>query len=111
MHREFRPSWAAWFWPIVLTVGLAAPWAWWRRRGVRYEITDDRIIKHTGRVSSATEEIRLADVSRLRTEQSLGERLFGKGTIVLDTGIDDLQLRAVPNHATVADEIRQKTAA
>lgn len=107
-RHEFRPSWAAWFWSLVLSMGLLAPWAWWRRRGVRYEILDDRVVRHTGRLSSATEEIQLADVSRIETRQSIGDRLFGTGSIVVDTGVDRLVLSSIPNHDRVAETIRSR---
>lgn len=81
---EFRPSWAAWFWLLVITLGFAFPYVWWRRRGTRYEITDSRIIHHTGRLSSSTNEFKLDRVTQVKTHQSLTERLFGVGTITLD---------------------------
>ena len=105
--QEFRPSWAAWFWLIVLTFGLALPYVWWRRRGVRYEITNSRVIRHTGRVSSSTDEFQLDRVTRVQTHQSLTERIFGVGAITLDAGVDEMTLTAVPNYEQVAESIRQ----
>jgi len=93
---------------LTLSFGMLAPWVWYRRRGIRYEITEERIIKHTGRLGSATEEISFEDISRVRTSQSLGERLFGVGTIVVDTGVDHLELAAVPNHDRVVETIRNQ---
>jgi len=105
--QEFRPSWAAWFWLIFFTLGFALPYVWWRRRGIRYEITESRVIRHTGRVSSSTDEFQLARVTRVRTHQTLTQRLFGVGTIILDAGVDEMTLKAVPNHEQVAKAIRQ----
>ena len=105
--HEFRQSWAAWFWLILLTFGLALPYVWWRRRGMRYEVTDSRIIRHTGRVSSSTNEFQLDRVTRVKTHQSLTERLFGVGTITLDAGVDEMTLKAVPKHKKVAKSIRR----
>lgn len=105
--QEFRPSWAAWFWLIVLTIGFALPYVWWRRRGIRYEITDSRMIRHTGRVSSSTDEFQLDRVTRVQTHQSFTERFFGVGTITLDAGVDEMTLKAVPNYEQVAELIRQ----
>jgi len=108
--HEFRPTWAAWFWHMVLTFGMFAPIAWWLRRGVRYEVLDDRVVKHSGRLSSNTDEFALSRVSRIRTSQSLGEKLLGGGTIVLDTGVDEMRIAATPNHDAVAESIRERVA-
>jgi len=105
--HEFRPTWAAWFWHMVLTAGMFAPIAWWLRRGVRYEVFDDRFVKHSGRLSSHTDEFSLAQVSRIRTSQSLGEKVLGGGTIVLDRGGDEMEIAATPNHDAVAELTRE----
>ena len=105
--QEFRPSWAAWFWLIFFTFGFALPYVWWRRRGIRYEVTTSRVIRHTGRVTSSTDEFQLNRVLRIKTHQSLSERFFGVGTITLDTGVDEMTLKAVPNHEQVAESMRR----
>jgi uncharacterized membrane protein YdbT with pleckstrin-like domain len=107
--HEFRPTWAAWFWSLVLTMGIALPWVWWRRRGVRYEVTDERVIRHTGRLSTATDEFALEDVSRIRTCRSVGEKLLGGGTVVIDTGIDEMVISAVPEYEAVVSTLRKRT--
>jgi len=86
---------------------MAAPYVWWKRRGLRYTITENRVIKHTGRMSDATDEFRLADIKRVRTKQSLGEKVLGGGTIVIDTGVDELTIKAVPNYNVVVETIRE----
>lgn len=105
--EEFRPSWVAWFWLILVTFGLAVPYVWWKRRGIRYEVTSSRVIRHTGRISSSTDEFQLARVTRVRTHQSLIERLFGVGTITLDAGVDEMTLKSVPNYQQVGESIRR----
>jgi uncharacterized membrane protein YdbT with pleckstrin-like domain len=85
---------------------MAAPYVWWHRRGVRYEVTPDRVMKHTGRLSSKTDEFQLENVKRVRTKQSVGEKLFGAGSIVIDSGVDEMKLSAVPNHDQVVQSIR-----
>lgn len=104
--HEFRPTYAAWFWVIVLTSGFGFIWAWWQRRAIRYVITNKRVIKHTGRVSSKTDEFRIADVSRIRTKQGLGDKVLGGGTIKLDTGPDEIEIVGVPNYEAVVRSIR-----
>lgn len=107
--HEFRPSWGGWFWTIILSFGLLIPWAWWRRRGVRYEVTENRVLRYTGRLSKRTEEIALADVSRIRTGKSFGEQALDAGTITIDTGQDELTMSAVPNHDSVVETIRENS--
>jgi uncharacterized membrane protein YdbT with pleckstrin-like domain len=104
--HEFRPTWAAWFRMMLCTGGFAIPYVWWRRRGVRYEVTDDRIVKHTGRLSSRTDEFLISEIKRIKTSQSFGEKLLGGGTITVDSGMDSLTLAAVPDHQSVAETIR-----
>lgn len=109
--HEFRPTWAAWFWPIVLTLGFALPYVWWKRRGIRYEVTENRVIEHRGRITKQTDAFLLDDVTRVKTNQTLGERILGGGTVVLDTGVDELTLTAVPNHQHVVSTIEDAQAA
>lgn len=104
--HEFRPSWAAWFWLIVITFGIAIPYVWWRRRGIRYEVTDTSVIQHTGRISASTDEFQLDRVTRIQTNQSFIERIVGVGSITVDTGDDEMTLTSVPNYKRVADSIR-----
>jgi len=106
--HEFRPTWAAWFWLLIFSVGFALPYVWWRRRGVRYTISEDRVVRHTGRLGSSTDEIQLEDVSRIRTQQSIGDKLFGSGSIVVDTGVEQRTLSSIPNHDRVAETIRSR---
>jgi len=105
-EHEFRPTWAAWFWMLVLSLGLLTPYVWWRRRGVRYEIRDGRAIRYTGRLSTSVEEIRIADVSRMETHRSFGEKILGGGSITLDTGVDEMTLSAVPDPDGVINTVR-----
>ena len=74
---------------------------------MRYEVTDSQIIRHTGRVSSSTNEFQLDKVSRVETHQSLSERIFGVGSITVDSGVDEMTLKAVPSHKKIANTIRE----
>jgi len=86
---------------------MVLPYVWWRRIGIKYEVTEKRVIRHTGRISSSTDEFQLDQVSRVRTSQSVGDKLFGTGSITVDTGVDEMTLKAVPNYKRVADTIRK----
>lgn len=105
--HEFRPTWARYLGLIVLTVGLGFPIAWWLRRGVRYTVTDKRVIKHTGRLSTKTDEFRISDVKRIQTKRTPSEKFLSGGTITLDTGVDELRMAGVPDHDQVAASIRE----
>jgi uncharacterized membrane protein YdbT with pleckstrin-like domain len=104
---EFHHSWAAWFWLLVLSFGGALPYVWWWRRGTRYEITNSRVIRHSGRLSSSTGEFQLDRVTWVTTHQSLPERLFGVGTITLNAGDDEMTIKSVPKYKRVSEATRQ----
>lgn len=106
---ETRPSWTVWVWQILGAVllvlaGLAAggqtgsqavmvgtiviallifAWIWYRRRRVRYVITDRRAMIVTGISAKKTTEIWLQDARSMQTGASFLERLLGHGTIIL----------------------------
>lgn len=106
--EQFHPSYAAWFWVGILTLGFGFIHAWWMRKRLTYTITNKRIVKEKSmRFSTSTDEFRLSDVNRIQTSRSLGEKILGGGTIVLDTGVDELTIKAVPNYTDVVDTLRR----
>ena len=106
---ETRPSWSVWVWQILAAVGLLLvglvaggqtgsqfipvvtivvalgilAWIWYRRRRIRYVVTDRRAMIVTGISSKKTTEIWLADARSMQTGASLLERLLGHGTVIL----------------------------
>ncbi|ACV11731.1 hypothetical protein Huta_1556 [Halorhabdus utahensis DSM 12940] len=106
---ETRPSWTVWFWQLVgavliLLAGLLLGgeagsgvvvvipvllslfifgWIWYRRKRIRYVVTDRRAMIVTGISSKKTTEIWLEDARSMQTGSSFFERLLGHGTIIL----------------------------
>ncbi|WEL16256.1 MULTISPECIES: PH domain-containing protein [unclassified Halorhabdus] len=106
---ETRPSWTVWFGQLVgavlillagLLVGGQAGsgvvvvipillslfifgWIWYRRKRIRYVITDRRAMIVTGISSKKTTEIWLRDARSMQTGSTFFERLLGHGTIIL----------------------------
>lgn len=106
---ETRPSWTVFVWQILTAIllvlaGIIASgqtgsqgvlvgtvviallmfaWIWYRRRRVRYVITDRRAMIVTGISAKKTNEIWLMDARSMQTGASLLERLLGHGTVIL----------------------------
>ncbi len=49
----------------------------------RYEVTADRLILHRGFFNSVTDEVLLYRIMDIRLARSLGQKLFGVGTVTL----------------------------
>ncbi len=87
------PSWKAWFWQYVgagvLAVVLVGIVWWllleWRRKSVRYRITDRTIDVERGMVSRHIDTLQLWRVQDLEFRQSVLERLVGIARILVFT--------------------------
>ncbi len=66
-----------------------------KRRTTRYVITDNKIIREDGILSKNTEMIPYTQLNRVDLRQSLGQRILGIGTIVVDTGDDTLEIEMI----------------
>lgn len=66
-----------------------------KRRTTRYVITDNKIIREDGILSKNTEMIPYTQLNRVDLRQSLGQRMLGIGTIVVDTGDDTLEIEMI----------------
>lgn len=143
---DARPAWTAWtlhlvFAALLLLGGLAADasstqnagivsgvlvvaYVWYQRRGVRYLVTDRRIIVATGISSNATNEAWMVDVRGMQTGASFVEKLLGHGHITVSTDIlprgsmlpwsgtfRGMTLGGIGNYEAVADVIRERQAA
>jgi len=62
---------------------LAAVYEWIRLRSIEQGVTNRRVIRKTGIMSRATEELRLASIETIDLHQSAWGRLFGFGDVVL----------------------------
>ena len=75
----------------ALTVLLLVPVTlvpWWRWAATTFTITDRRIITRTGILNRSGSDIPLARISNVSYERSLVDRLFGCGTLILQTSAE-----------------------
>lgn len=62
---------------------LAAIYEWIRLRSIEMGVTNRRVVRKTGILSRATEELRLASIETIDLRQTVWGRLFGFGDVVL----------------------------
>lgn len=85
-----------------------------RRLGVHYELTSQRIIHQTGLLSRRTDRIEVIDIDDVSFEQGMVQRMFGIGTIRIDSSDRShpvLTMRGIANVREVAglfDDTRRK---
>ena len=99
---------------LVLAVAILILWIYqvgvlkYRQWNIRYELTSQRFIHHTGILRRKTDRIELIDIDDITFEQSLLERLVGVGTIRIDSSDATdplLVLRGIENVREVAEKI------
>ncbi|RRD28568.1 PH domain-containing protein [Actinomyces bowdenii] len=104
-------NWGPWgvpaIWIVALVVSIPVfilPWlAWW---STTYTITTKRVITRSGILSRSGHDLPLSRISDVQQDKSLGDRLFGCGTLSLQTSSDDpLLLEDVPQVEMVQVEI------
>lgn len=80
------------------------------RQRSRYIVTNQRVKKSVGILRKSTGETRIADIRGLTTEQSILERLVGKGSVLIDSGAaaGRLGIKGVANHEELATTIREQ---
>src|SRR3972149_145806 len=76
-----------------------------RRFGTRYVITDFRIIRRDGILRTSETVFPYRQLERVVLQQGIIERIFGIGTIVVDTGDDHLLISSVPDPRKVGKVI------
>lgn len=103
----------------LLIAGILVLWLYqWavlmlRRLGVRYLLTNQRLLHETGILRRVTDRIEVLDVDDVTLEQGLVERLLGIGTIRVvssDRTHPELLLRGIDNAKHVAnllDDVRR----
>lgn len=102
--------------PLIL-LGLIVPFLWALARWIgtrcqRYEVTSERVKVTTGLLSRKTHEIELYRVRDYSIVEPFWLRLVGCGDVVLvtaDSTNTHFILHAVPNAATLKDQIRTHT--
>lgn len=118
VHHDLRASWSNWSKTLTLytilslvSFGLLLPLfihPWLARRKTRYIVTNQRVIKKKGILSSSSTEYRIDDIRQLQTGSSWMEGLVGKGNIRFSTGAggSTIEFGGVPNYKSVANTIR-----
>lgn len=87
-------------WKVVL------PWLRWLTD--TYTITSRRIITRTGIIAKNGHDIPLARISNVAYEHDLTDRIFGCGTLILETSADNpLRLHDIPKVEEVHVELTE----
>jgi membrane protein YdbS with pleckstrin-like domain len=106
--HDTRPAIMSWTGPLVFG-WLVVPvlYSLWRHRCTRYMITTDRIVIRRHRLTKEHTGLTYSEISAVRTKKRLSEWYTQTGTIELTTASEEqIVLKAVPDHATVAETIR-----
>lgn len=72
----------------------------------KYSLTEDRLFRETGLLSLKEEEVLLYRVRDLELRRSLGQRIFGVGSVIIhssDTTMPTLELKSVKNSRDVKE--------
>jgi uncharacterized membrane protein YdbT with pleckstrin-like domain len=114
---EGTPSWKAWFWSYVgagilslVVVGLV--WLGilhWKRKSLRYKITERTIDYEAGIFSRRVETLQLWRVHDLDLRQSFMDRLLGVAEIRIftkDTSDPELVLRGLPASREIFEALK-----
>ncbi len=110
-----RPSWWNFFWHLVffwLVIPLIV--ALWKRASLTLQVTEERVILERGILNKEIKEIFITDIRTIDVKQTLGQRIFGIGDIMIATaGTSDYEdvARGLPNPKRIKDLIiaqRQK---
>lgn len=134
---DARPAWSAYAYyfllaGILLIGGIAAGgsqtiagvalaaiivgYVWYKRRGIRYVVTDRRMMVVTGHSSRMTNEAWMVDIKNLKTGASFLERLLGHGHISVDSDITSsgfgrftgMTFGGIDNYEQIAQIIRER---
>ena len=94
-----------WIAVAVLSIPLIlVPWIKWFT--TTYTVTTKRVITRTGIIKRTGHDLPLTRISDIQIEKDFDDRIFGCGTLALQTSADDpLLLRDVPKVETVQVEI------
>ena len=81
---------------VLFIIAFVIPWLRWLTSTTT--ITNRRIITRTGIINKTGHDIPLAKISNVAYERSMSDRLFGCGTLVLETSADSpLVLKDIPD--------------
>lgn len=132
--KNVHPSWANWplalglaglfglsslsalaqfdtaFFGSVMVTGLILGYVHYARKQSRYVVTNQRVIKNVGLIRNSSGETRIKDIRGLSTKQGLLERLFGKGSVMIDSTAAGgrLGIEGVKDYEHLANVIRER---
>jgi uncharacterized membrane protein YdbT with pleckstrin-like domain len=111
LKHYYEPKWPLWL-PLVLAVLLL--WVFSRhlhRMARKLTIGAERLVYEEGLLGKSTRTIPLAKVQDVRVDQSLIDRLFGVGSVSMETagGSSRLTMRPIDRPHQVADEINNRS--
>ncbi len=85
---------SAWIPPVAALSVVAYAGAVMGRAGVRYTLTNQRVIARTGLLSKRVDEVEICDIRNIVLEQSAFDRLCGIGTVgIASAGGDGIEVR------------------
>jgi len=95
---------------LVILTALIFAYVYYSRKVSRYVVTDQRVIKETGLISSSTGEARISDIRSISTKQGIIERITKKGSVQIDsTGTGGLLgINGVGDYNGLARTIREQ---
>lgn len=104
-------SWRPWGWIVIWTLVAVVtvplfliPWLRWAT--TTYTITSKRVITRAGIINKVGHDLPLSRISDVQQERTITDRIFGAGTLRLQTSSDDpLMITDVPRVETVQVEI------
>lgn len=104
-------DWGAWvhlaIWVVILVISFPLfliPWMLWATK--TYTVTSKRIITRSGIFHKVGHDLPLSRISDIQQDSSITDRIFGAGTLSLQTSSDDpLLLEDVPKVEMVQVEI------
>lgn len=94
----------------ILTLGIAAIFYWFRRKGALYTITSQRIQIERGILSKSKNNIELYRIDDYEFRKPLGMRIVGQSELLLkssDRNTPDLVLRGIPKLEILAEQLRE----
>jgi len=111
LQHYYEPKWPLWL-PLVLAVLFL--WIISRhlkRMSRRLTISVERLVYEEGLLGKSTRTIPLAKVQDVRVDQSLLDRLFGVGSVSMETagGSSRLVMRPIDRPHQIADEINNRS--
>ena len=79
-----------------------------KRGGRLYEIRGDRVVRTDGFLRKFTQTIPYSHIEEVRIRQGIFNRILNTGTLVVDTGEEDIVFTSIPNVKKAQDLIVER---